>query len=186
MSDTMTMRQNAINWFEIPCEDLDRAAPLVGALRHAARVGGVGHRTERREDVVAEAPGHVAAAPANGVEELALASAAGGRALDGDRPQVVDGHRRLAGERLHRATVASRGVLGTRAARARDGPHDGTRQRGSDGARGRFHSRHFSKVSALGAFIAQSNSDWLTCELQFLKASSPMASRFSWSWNERT
>jgi uncharacterized protein len=26
MSDTMTMRQNAINWFEIPCEDLDRAA----------------------------------------------------------------------------------------------------------------------------------------------------------------
>ena len=25
MSDTMTMRQSAINWFEIPCEDLDRA-----------------------------------------------------------------------------------------------------------------------------------------------------------------
>jgi uncharacterized protein len=25
MSETMTMRQNAINWFEIPCEDLDRA-----------------------------------------------------------------------------------------------------------------------------------------------------------------
>jgi uncharacterized protein len=26
MSETMTIRQNAINWFEIPCEDLDRAA----------------------------------------------------------------------------------------------------------------------------------------------------------------
>jgi uncharacterized protein len=25
MSETMTLRQNAINWFEIPCEDLDRA-----------------------------------------------------------------------------------------------------------------------------------------------------------------
>ena len=36
MSETMTLRQNAINWFEIPCEDLDRATlfyeKLLGAI----------------------------------------------------------------------------------------------------------------------------------------------------------
>ena len=38
MSATMTMRQNAINWFEIPCEDLERATAfyekLLGAKMH--------------------------------------------------------------------------------------------------------------------------------------------------------
>jgi uncharacterized protein len=38
MSETMTLRQNAINWFEIPCEDLDRATlfyeKLLGAKMH--------------------------------------------------------------------------------------------------------------------------------------------------------
>jgi uncharacterized protein len=32
MSATMTMRQNAINWFEIPCEDLDRATDFYEKL----------------------------------------------------------------------------------------------------------------------------------------------------------
>jgi uncharacterized protein len=44
MSDTTTMRQNAINWFEIPCEDLNRATAfyetLLDTKMHRATVGG--------------------------------------------------------------------------------------------------------------------------------------------------
>jgi uncharacterized protein len=32
MSQQMTMKQTAINWFEIPCEDLDRAAQFYETL----------------------------------------------------------------------------------------------------------------------------------------------------------
>jgi hypothetical protein len=32
MSGQMTLRQNAINWFEIPCEDLDRATSFYETL----------------------------------------------------------------------------------------------------------------------------------------------------------
>ncbi len=43
MSDTMTMRQHAINWFEIPCEDLDRATTfyekLLGTKMHRENGG---------------------------------------------------------------------------------------------------------------------------------------------------
>jgi predicted enzyme related to lactoylglutathione lyase len=38
MSETTTVRQNAINWFEIPCDDLDRATAfyetVLGAKMH--------------------------------------------------------------------------------------------------------------------------------------------------------
>ncbi|MEO6910120.1 MAG: VOC family protein [Edaphobacter sp.] len=43
MSNTATIRQNAINWFEIPCEDLDRATTfyetLLGAKMHRENLG---------------------------------------------------------------------------------------------------------------------------------------------------
>jgi uncharacterized protein len=43
MSGTTTVRQNAINWFEIPCEDLDRATTfyetLLGAKMHRETLG---------------------------------------------------------------------------------------------------------------------------------------------------
>lgn len=43
MSETMTMRQNAINWFEIPCEDLDRATAfyenILGAKMNRLSMG---------------------------------------------------------------------------------------------------------------------------------------------------
>ena len=43
MNETMTVRQHAINWFEIPCEDLDRATnfyeTLLGAKMHREASG---------------------------------------------------------------------------------------------------------------------------------------------------
>jgi hypothetical protein len=65
------------------------------------RVSDEPHRGQR---IVTKAPGDVAAPPADRIEQLPIAFSRTGKTVDGDRPEVIDGHRRFTRERLHGAT----------------------------------------------------------------------------------